>query len=151
MNNIRRWLIKHWSPETVYAHCDIPCGVYSPEPAMLAAVAALRMVQGIQDLPMKGNGAELLSADNNFMRMVVVKEREAQRCKEELLILWTDYFKSEHLSQFPDLHEIFWQAAKQCSVVKRGVSVDDAKELAEMVARISEMFDQAEEAKGAKK
>lgn len=131
----------------VYAHCDIPCGVYSAEPSKIAARAVVRMVELISELPTKGSGEELLEADNNFMRMVSIKEREAQRCKDELLVLWTDYFKPEHLKQFPELHQTFWQAAKQCSKVKRTVSLTEAKKLEDMVGEIAGIFTKAEKAK----
>lgn len=130
----------------VWAHCDIPCGVYSGEPAKIAALAAAKMVDKITDLPMNGSKTEMTAADNNFTRMVLIKEREAQRCKDELLILWTDYFKPEHQKNFPDLHDRFWQAAKQCSVVKRGVDRAEAKKLLEQVEFIATKFDQAEAA-----
>ena len=32
--------------------------------------------------------------------------------KKELLILWTDFFKAEHLATFPDLHDTFWKVAR---------------------------------------
>lgn len=133
--------------ETVYAHCDIPCGVYSSEPSKIAATAAFKMVEKIKALPTKGSGEELLEADNNFMRMVSVKDSEAQKCKQELLILWTDYFKPEHLKTYPDLHEIFWQAAKQCSKVKQTVSTEEAQKLVDAVAKIGDMFAKTEASK----
>ena len=39
-------LIDHVSaPETVSAHCDIPCGIYDPHVAQIAALTVLRMNQ----------------------------------------------------------------------------------------------------------
>nr|WP_297808377.1 superoxide dismutase [Ni] [Tepidiforma sp.] len=32
--------------------------------------------------------------------------------KKELDILWHDYFKPEHLEKYPNLHDVFWKAAK---------------------------------------
>ncbi|MBI3070172.1 MAG: hypothetical protein HYY87_02610, partial [Candidatus Levybacteria bacterium] len=66
-----------------------------------------------------GGQNDNLNDRNSFVRMVWTKEEHARKCKEELLILWTDYFKKEHLSQFPNLHETFWQAAKVCSKNKQ--------------------------------
>src|SRR5437868_15023591 len=82
--------------ETVYAHCDIPCGIYDPKGAQTAAKTVARMVELIEELP-----AENPSVDdrNKFVRCVMVKEEHAQKCKTELLILWTDYFKPEHLEK----------------------------------------------------
>ncbi len=127
---------------TVYAHCDIPCGIYSAEPAKIAAQAVLKMAEKINALP--GSGMASLDDHNNFVRMVQIKEREAQRCKDELLILWTDFFKPEHLEKFPQLHETFWQAAKQCSAAKRTVSVEAAQKLVEMVTSVADIFHDAQ-------
>lgn len=129
---------------TVYAHCDIPCGIYSPEPARLAAAAVARMVKKIGELDPNSSDWDVR---NNFVRMVEIKEREAQRCKDELLILWTDYFKAEHLEQMPDLHDKFWQATKQCSLTKRTVSEEECAKLVAMVDEIAKMFKAAESGK----
>mgnify|MGYP000948351563 CR=1 FL=1 len=69
-----------------------------------------------------------------------IKEEEAQRCKDELLILWTDYFKPQHLESYPDLHEIFWNAAKLCSSCKVEVSVQHCGELMEAIEKIHNIF-----------
>ena len=70
------------------------------------------------EAPAAGNAAALATYNNTFSRFVAVKEDEAQKTKKELLILWTDYFKPEHLATFPDLHDTFWKAAKLCSACK---------------------------------
>jgi nickel superoxide dismutase len=72
--------------------------------------------------------------------MVMVKEEHAQICKKELLILWTDYFKLEHLEKFPDLHDKFWKAAKLCSKNKQSVDLKLAEELVKAVDEIAEIF-----------
>ena len=79
--------------------------------------------------------------------MVQTKEAHAQLCKQELLILWTDYFKPEHLAMFPDLHDTFWKASKLCSYNKQHVDLAKAQELIDAVAKISGLFVQAEAAK----
>jgi len=35
---------------TAEAHCDIPCSIYEPTPAKIAAMTVLRMVLQIQEL-----------------------------------------------------------------------------------------------------
>lgn len=127
----------------MYAHCDIPCGIYTVEPARTAAKTVVKMVEKILALPTDGSPQEILQARNSFVRMVQVKEEHAQICKKELLILWTDYFKPEHLAMFPDLHEKFWKAVKLCSQVKQEVSMEAAKALQDAVEEIAEMFETA--------
>lgn len=120
-----------------YAHCDVPCGIYDPKPAQIAAATVLKMVQLIDGLP-KENAT--VNDKNKFVRCVLTKEEHARKCKEEILILWTDFFKQEHLKMFPRLHDTFWKAAKLCSVNKQEVSIEHATELVEAVDQIADMF-----------
>lgn len=122
---------------TAYAHCDVPCGIYDPTMARVAAATVVRMVEKIEALPKENPTVE---DRNNFVRMVVTKEDHAQKCKDELLILWADFFKEEHLKLFPDLHDTFWKAEKLCSENKQHVSMEKAQELKDQVEKIAEMF-----------
>ena len=123
------------------AHCDGPCGVYDPASARVAAEAVQSMTNKMLSL------AENHSADggsaaylNTMSRYAAVKEEEAQKCKDELLILWTDFFKPIHLEANPNLHETFWNAAKLCSACKVEVSAQHAQELMDAVEGIHNMF-----------
>lgn len=126
-----------------HAHCDVPCGIYDPKPAQIAAATVLKMVQLIQDLPLEN---QTINDRNKFVRCVLTKEEHARKCKEELLILWTDYFKPEHLQISPKLHETFWNAAKLCSKNKQEVSIEYAQELVKAVDEIAEIFKKSKEA-----
>lgn len=136
----------------VSAHCDVPCGIYTPEAAKTAARTIIKMVEKISALPavsLSNPPKENPSVQdrNVFVRMVWTKEEHARKCKEELLILWTDYFKPEHLDMFPNLHETFWKAAKLCSKNKQSVDAEAAQELSQAVEEIAAMFEKAEAAK----
>ena len=120
-----------------YAHCDIPCGIYDPTPAKIAADTVAKMVEKIGALPKDGTDA---TTRGNFVRMIAVKEEHAQICKKELEILWSDYFKPEHLEKYPKLHDTFWKAAKLCSKNKQNVDAAAAAELQAAVKEISDMF-----------
>src|SRR3989338_4509632 len=94
--------------QSVFAHCDIPCGIYTIKPAQTAARTVVKMVEKLykQVPPADDAGRqEWLEFENTLARCIMVKEEHAQKCKQELLILWTDYFKPEHLEMFPVLHE----------------------------------------------
>lgn len=131
-------LIDHFFPPAIaLAHCDVPCGIYDPKPAQIAAATVLKMVEKIEALPTDNPTS---SERAMFVRAVWTKEEHARKCKEELLILWTDFFKPEHLDKFPKLHEIFWKAAKLCSKNKQEVSMDAAKELISAVDEIADIF-----------
>ncbi len=134
--------------KTVYAHCDVPCGIYDPHQAAIGAKTVHTMNKKLTDLPAPGSSAqEQLEHRNTIIRMVQTKEAHAQVCKQELSILWSDYFKPEHLAMFPDLHEIFWKTMKLCSYNKQHVDLAKSQELMDAVAKISDMFQKAEAAK----
>lgn len=129
------------------AHCDIPCGIYDPTPAKIAAKTVARMVDQLNELASKTpiklmmeDAQARLQLQNSIVRRTAVKEEHAQKCKEELLILWTDFFKPEHLAKFPNLHETFWKATKLCSKNKQEVNADAARDLVNAVDEIARMF-----------
>tara|TARA_B100002052_G_C15527972_1_gene439139 strand:- start:40 stop:267 length:228 start_codon:yes stop_codon:yes gene_type:complete len=68
------------------------------------------------------------------------KEKHAQKVKDEVCILWTDYFKPEHFDEIDGLHDTLRKTAKQASVVKQTVSVEEAERLVEMVKSVSDIF-----------
>ncbi len=127
---------------TARAHCDGPCGVYDPSSARVAAEAVLSMTKKLLALtpPENNDSAAWATYNNTFARFVAIKEEQAQETKEELLILWTDYFKPEHLSSNPDLHETIWKAAKLCSACKVNIDQSKAEELMVAVEKIHNIF-----------
>ena len=129
--------------ERAYAHCDIPCGIYDPIVAKIAAQTVQKMVLRIGGLakPAAADGPEAWATyENTMSRYTTVKEEHAHLCKKELMVLWTDYFRPEHLEANPELHDIFWKAGKLCSRVKQQVDMDASKELVGTVDRIAEIF-----------
>ncbi|HEX7042677.1 MAG TPA: superoxide dismutase, Ni [Patescibacteria group bacterium] len=137
-------LINFLPTYTAYAHCDVPCGIYDPKPAQIAAATVAKMVEKVESLPERSKWS--IDDEANFVRYIWTKEEHARKCKEELLILWTDYFKPAHLEMFPDLHEVFWKAAKLCSENKQHVSSEAAKELVDVVNHVAEMFEKSKAA-----
>ena len=119
------------------AHCDIPCGIYDPISAKIAAQTVLKMAIRMEavELPPKD-----ISTPNSMARYIAVKEEHAQLVKNELNILWSDYFKPEHLEKYPDLHDLFWNANKLAGSNKQNVSSDSAKSLVETVDKIAKIF-----------
>ncbi|NNE65587.1 MAG: superoxide dismutase, Ni [Pyrinomonadaceae bacterium] len=124
------------------AHCDGPCGVYDPASIRIAAEAAVSMTKKIAALeaPDSGDSKAMAAYLNTLSRYVAIKEEQAHLAKEEMLVLWTDYFKPEHLEKFPNLHDVFWKATKLCSAVKVEVSLEHAQELMDSVKEIHNMF-----------
>ena len=120
----------------VYAHCDLPCGIYETDTATHAAATCLRMIEKIEQL---GDTSEL-DHHNAFVRAIQIKEEHAQKVKDQLYLLWSDYFKPEHLEKFPDLHNTFWLAIKQASKVKQTVSREECEKLVNNIAEIANIF-----------
>lgn len=129
-------------PRTAQAHCDVPCGIYDPTSAKIAANTVLTLTQKMEALtpPSNGDKQAQLAYENTVTRMILVKEQHAEICKHDLLVLWTDYFKPPMLEKYPDLHTTVWNATKLCSKVKQEVNVQAAQELMQAVDRIAEMF-----------
>ncbi|OGO69980.1 MAG: superoxide dismutase, Ni, partial [Chloroflexi bacterium RIFCSPLOWO2_02_FULL_71_16] len=81
------------------------------------------------------------SKDDIFRgRALHIKEERAELVKHHLDVLWHDYFKPEHTEKFPELHELFWKAAKQASAVKASVDIADATKLLEMIDKIDDIW-----------
>ncbi|MEL6439745.1 MAG: superoxide dismutase, Ni [Cyanobacteria bacterium J06621_8] len=129
------------APE-VHAHCDGPCGVYDPAAARITAEAVVSMTKKILalEIPSASDKVAYVAYQNTLSRYVAIKEEQAQKTKEDLLILWTDYFKPVHLEKYPDLHDTFWKATKLCSACKVEVSNELAGELMAAVEKIHGMF-----------
>ena len=127
---------------SVKAHCDGPCGVYDPASTRVAAEAVLSMTKKLlaMEPPTSNDPSDWATYNNTFSRYVAIKEEQAKEAKTELLILWTDYFKPEHLASFPDLHDIFWKAAKLCSACKVNIDQAKAEELMKAVEKIHHIF-----------
>lgn len=113
----------------VYAHCDLPCGVYDPAQARIEALS-------IKAIATKYDGLD----EHNKQRAVIINEERAELVKHHLWVLWTDYFKPEHLEKHPGLHDLFWRATKQAGECKHHMSVDEADKLLGLIDEIAEVF-----------
>jgi nickel superoxide dismutase len=130
-------------PRVAHAHCDIPCGIYDPHNAQLAALTVIRMVQLIQALPMPDASASKEAIDMYGMqisRYTAVKEEHAKICEHELTTIWTDYFKPEHVQQHSNLPDIYWKTAKLTSTVKQTIDMDAAQQLLAGTQQFAEIF-----------
>ncbi|MFM7718676.1 MAG: superoxide dismutase, Ni [Actinomycetota bacterium] len=115
---------------TVHAHCDLPCGVYDPAQARIEAEsvkACQEKYQGNEDPVFRG-------------RAVQIKEERAELVKHHLWVLWTDYFKPEHLAKFPELHELFWNATKEAGLAKKSLDPAQGQKLVDQIKEIDRIF-----------
>jgi nickel superoxide dismutase len=131
---------------TAQAHCDVPCGIYDPTPAKIAAKTVHRMLLQLKDFHEPADWkdqAAVVQYVGAVARRIAVKEEHAQLCKKELSILWSDFFKDEHLAKFPNLHDLFWKAMKLCSKNKQEMNEEAAKQLIDQVDAIAKIFYEA--------
>jgi len=124
--------------DVAYAHCDIPCGIYDPHMAQLAAHTVIRMDMLIADLQ-KADGADP-ETRNKMIRYTMVKEQHAELCKNEIRILWGDYFKPEHVQANPELHGLVWDTLKLASKARQSTKIADGETLLANVQKIAEIF-----------
>jgi len=137
-------------PRTVYAHCDIPCGIYDPYEAQISALTVVRMDQLIGELAppaMDAKPEERAAYTSKLARYTAVKESHAERVKSEVRVIWGDYFTADHAKQFPQVHEVVWKILKSASKARQGTSLADAQELVKQVQEFSELFWQTKGAK----
>ncbi len=142
LKKIMDW-VDHASPAPIAsAHCDGPCGIYDPASARISAEAVRSMTKKMlaMEAPKNGDASAQAAYHNTMSRYIAIKEEQAHETKEHILVLWTDYFKPEHLTAFPDLHDIFWKAAKLCSSCKVEVSPQHCDELVDAVKQIHDIF-----------
>ena len=118
-----------------HAHCDIPCGIYDPHAAEIAAQTVEKMVSLIDEL---GPDDDTTAWHNSSTRYVAVKEQHAELLKREVLIIWGDYFKPPHLEKFPQVHETVWNLVKLAGANKVN---SDAALAAELRAKTKEFAD----------
>jgi nickel superoxide dismutase len=118
------------APREVEAHCDLPCGVYDPAQARIEAESV------------KGTMERFNASDDDVFktRAVMIKEERADLVKHHLWVLWTDYFKPEHLEGYPQLHDLFWKATKTAAEAKKTTDVAVADSLLAQIAEIDRIF-----------
>jgi len=127
-----------FAPSTVVrAHCDIPCGIYDPAQAQLAARTVARMVELIGQIDASSSA---VADRNKFVRCVQVKEQHAELVKREVQVIWSDYFKPEHLVANPDLHTKVWNILKLAGKNKQSIDADAAAQLETAVKEFADIF-----------
>jgi nickel superoxide dismutase len=118
------------APAAIHAHCDLPCGVYDPAQARIEA-------QSVKACQEKYNGSD----DHDFQtRAIVIKEERADLVKHHLWVLWTDYFKPEHLKAHPQLHDLFWKATKSAGEAKKTNDESVGQRLIDEIDEIAGIF-----------
>ena len=119
-----------FSIPTVYAHCDIPCGIYEPTPMQIASHTVLRMTTLLDEY----------KDAHDVARIVHVKEEHGQLVEKELMTLKNDYFKPEHFEKYPDLKKLIKETIVLSAKTRQKKDLNLAKELVEKTLQVAEIF-----------
>ncbi len=118
------------APTAAHAHCDLPCGVYDPAQARIEAQSVKAIMERYQQ-----------NQDPDYRtRCILIKEERADLVKHHLWVLWTDYFKPEHLDKVPNLHDLFWRATKAAGDAKKTTDVAVADKLLGLIDEVAAAF-----------
>ena len=138
MNTLFKALDQKLSFDAADAHCDIPCKIYDPQIAQIAALSVIRFIDLIQEI---GQKDELTLADQaQLSRLVREKEIHAAKVKEEVRVIWGDYFKQPQFDQFPDTHALVHSIMLAASACKQHVTREQGEKLLTLVNEFAASF-----------
>ncbi|MEZ9526117.1 superoxide dismutase, Ni [Enterovibrio norvegicus] len=119
------------------AHCDIPCKIYDPSHAQIAALTIIRMLDLIEELP---TSALSQNQQARFVRLVQQKEEHGSKVKEDIRVIWGDYFKQPQFDTFPEIHTLTHDIMMLASKAKQEIDRDAALALLDKVNRFADIF-----------
>ena len=130
--------------EKAQAHCDVPCGVYDPIPAQIAAMTVARMMDTITELEehevKDHNSNRDHHYNNKISRMIAEKERSAELVKHEVRIIWGDFYKEPQFQKFPEAHGLVHEIMLVASKCKQNIDVEASRLLMDKMNRFAEIF-----------
>lgn len=138
LNKILKNIDELVSLPSASAHCDIPCKIYDPATAQIAALTVIRLLDLIQEIADKDS---LTLADQaQLSRLVAQKEEHALKVKEEVRIIWGDYFKAPQFEQIPNANELVHSIMLQGSKCKQNIDKESGEKLLELVNEFAAAF-----------
>lgn len=124
--------------DTASAHCDIPCKIYDPAVAQISALTIIRLLDLIQELADKDS---LSLADHaQLVRLVAQKEEHATKVKEEVRIIWGDFYKQPQFDLLPKANELVHSIMLQASKCKQHIDRSMGEELLKLVNEFATGF-----------
>jgi nickel superoxide dismutase len=121
------------------AHCDVPCGIYDPIIAQIAALTVVRMIDLMTDLESK-TADKTLAYHNTLGRHIAVKEEHAEKVKHEVRVIWGDYLKVQHLEKYPQAHALVHEIMALGSKCRQTVDREAAVKLVEKLNELAQIF-----------
>jgi nickel superoxide dismutase len=134
---------RFFPPTKVYAHCDIPCGIYDPHESQIASLTVIRMDQLLSDLKapaMDAKPEERTAYVSQAARYTAIKELHAEKVKHEVRVIYADYFTDDLVKANPQVHTIVWKVMKCASKARQSTTLAAAEELHACVQEFAELF-----------
>lgn len=138
IHSIIKFFDKKVNFTTAKAHCDIPCKIYDPSTAQLAALSCVRLMDLIQEV----EGKETLGTADyaQLTRLVSEKEAASTEVKEAIRIIWGDYFKAPQFEQVPNVHQLTHGIMLQASKCKQFIDRKEGEKLVTLVNEFAAAF-----------
>ena len=123
--------------ETVEAHCDIPCKIYDPAISQVAALSVVRLIDLLHEIDPADTS---LKSEAHKSRLVIEKETQAKIVKNEVTIIWGDYFKAPQIEAHPNVHNLVHDIMMTASKCKQDVKRENAEELVTKINEFATIF-----------
>lgn len=118
------------------AHCDIPCKIYDPAIALVAATTIVRLVDVLSEVGTSSTSENLAQ----ISRVAASKEEHALIVKREVSTIWGDYFKAPQIEQFPQVDRVVHSIMQTASACKQGCDREDGLRLIEQLNQFAQIF-----------
>ena len=138
LDNIIRGIKAKTKIQEVGAHCDIPCKIYDPITAQIAALTVVRLMDIMEETQV-GNASDL-NMQNTISRCIFRKEEEAEKVKQEIRIIWGDYFKQPQFEKFPGVNGLVHKIMQTASGCKQEPTRATGEALVQQVNQFAEIF-----------
>ena len=137
MYNIIKGVDRIIGLDVASGHCDIPCKIYDPIISQISALSIVRLIDIIGESSKDTNSPDAL---NTITRCIIRKEEEATNVKNEVRVIWGDYFKTPQFEKHPQIHELAHQIMLQSSQCKQSISRETGEKLVVLVNQFAEVF-----------
>ena len=119
------------------AHCDIPCKIYDPAISQVATLSVIRLIDLLHEIDESDNSLKSIA---HRSRLVIEKEAQAKIVKNEVNIIWGDYFKALQIESHPNVHTLVHEIMMTASKCKQDIIRENAEELLKKVNEFATIF-----------
>ena len=119
------------------AHCDIPCKIYDPAISQVATLSVIRLIDLLNEIDESDNSLKSIA---HRSRLVIEKEAQAKIVKNEVNIIWGDYFKEPQIESHPNVHTLVHEIMMTASKCKQDIVRENAEGLLKKVNEFATIF-----------